>query len=187
MDTRTDRRQSPDTSISQRITRIPIQQQRYCNGYPPKSVKVGGPTASSTRTELAAIFLALRQANLAEALILRVDSTAAIRRLARFRSQEFRPAWETCKDADIVRGILDQLLLRTEHQGTTTFVLVHGHSSHPLHEQADALAVQGAAESEEEFDDGTPNGLRMTKTGERWIAWGKQAQRHIQSHFTACA
>jgi hypothetical protein len=27
----------------------------------------------------------------------------------------------------------------------------------------------------------------MTKTGERWIAWGKQAQRHIQSHFTACA
>jgi ribonuclease HI len=155
--------------------------------YPPKAVKVGGPTASSTRAELAAILLALRQANPAEALILLVDSTAAIRRLARFRSQEFRPAWETCKDADIVRDILDQLLLRTEHQGTTTFVLVHGHSSHPLHERADALAVQGAAESEEEFDDGTPNGLRMTKTGERWIAWGKQAQRHIQSHFAACA
>ena len=27
----------------------------------------------------------------------------------------------------------------------------------------------------------------MTKTGERWIAWGKHVQRHIQSHFTACA
>ena len=155
--------------------------------YPPKSVKVGGPTASSTRAELAAILLALRQANPAEVLIILVDSTAAIRRLARFRSQEFRPAWETCKDADIVRGILDQLLLRTEHQGTTTFVLVHGHSSHPLHERADALDVQGTAESEEEFDEGTPNGLRMTKAGERWIVWGKQAQRQIQSHFTACA
>jgi hypothetical protein len=110
-----------------------------------------------------------------------------IRKLDRFRSQEFRPTLETCKDADIVRDILDQLLLRTEHQGTTTFVLVHGHSSHPHHERADALALQGAAESEEEFDDGTPNGLRMTKTGERWIAWAKQVQRHIQSHFTACA
>ncbi len=109
--------------------------------YPPKTVKVGGPTASSTRAELAVILLTLRQANPAVALILLVDSTAAIRRLARFRSQEFRPAWETCKDADIVRGILDQLLLRTEHQGTTTFVLVHGHSSHPLHERADALGV----------------------------------------------
>jgi len=117
--------------------------------YPPKSVKAGGPTASSTRAELAATLLALRQANPAEALILLVDSTAAIRRLARFRSQEFRPTWETCKDADIVRGILDQLLLRTEHQGTTTFVLVHGHSSHPLHERADVLAVQGTAESED--------------------------------------
>jgi hypothetical protein len=131
--------------------------------------------------------LALRQANPAEAFILLVDSTAAIRRLARFRSQEFRPTWETYKDADIVRGILDQLLLRSEHQGTTTFVLVHGHSSHPLHERADVLSVQGATESEEEFDDGTPNDLRMTKTGERWIVWGKQALRHIQSHFTACA
>ncbi len=78
------------------------------------------------------------------------------------------------------------LALKTQHQGTTTFVLVHGHSSHPLHERADALVVQGVTESEEEFDDDTPNGLRMTKTGERWIAWGKQVQRHIQSHFTAC-
>jgi hypothetical protein len=75
---------------------------------------------------------------------------------------------------------------RTEHQGTTTFVLVHGHSSHPLHERADTLAVQGATESEDEFDDDTPNGSRMTKTGERWIVWGKQTHRHIQSHFTAC-
>ena len=110
-----------------------------------------------------------------------------IHRLARFRSQEFRPTWETCKDVDIVRGILDQLLLRTEHQGTTTFVLVHGHSRHPLHERDDVLVVQGATESEEEFDDDTPNGLRMTKTDERWIVWGKQVQRHIQSHFTVCS
>jgi ribonuclease HI len=73
--------------------------------YPPKAVKVGGPTASNTRDELAAILLALSQANPSEALILLVYSTAVIRRLARFRSQEFRPDWETCKDADIVRGI----------------------------------------------------------------------------------
>jgi hypothetical protein len=46
--------------------------------YPPKTVKVGGPTASSTRAELAVILLALRQVNLTEALILLVDSTAAI-------------------------------------------------------------------------------------------------------------
>jgi hypothetical protein len=65
--------------------------------------------------------------------------------------------------------------------------LVHGHSNHPLHERADTLAIQGATESEGEFDDDIPNCLRMTKTGERWIVWGKQVQRHIQSHFTACA
>ncbi len=133
------------------------------------------------------ILLSLRQVNPAEPLILLVDSTAAIRRIARFLSQEFRPTWETCKDSDIVRCILDQLLLRTEHQDTTNFVLVHGHSSHPLHERADVLAVQGTSESEDEFDDGTPNGLRLTQTAERWIVWGKQTQRHIQSHFTVCA
>jgi hypothetical protein len=30
-------------------------------------------------------------------------------------------------------------------------------------------------QSEDEFDDDTPNGLRLTQTGERWIVWGKQA------------
>ncbi len=124
--------------------------------YPPKAVKVGGPTASSTRAELAAILLELRQANPSEALILLVYNTEVIRSFVRYRSQEFRPDWETCKDADIVRGILDQLLLWTEHQVTTTFVLVHGHSSRPLHERANTLAVQGSTESEEEFDDDIP-------------------------------
>jgi hypothetical protein len=155
--------------------------------YPPKVVKVGVPTSSSTRVELAVILLELRQVNLVEVSILLVDRTVAIHRLSRFRSQEFRPTWETCKDVDIVRDILDQLLLWTEHKGTTTFVLVHVNSSHPLHERVDVLVVQGATESEEEFDDDTPNGLRMTKTDERWIVWGKEAQRHIQSHFTVCS
>ena len=113
--------------------------------YPPKSFKVGGSTVSNTSTEFTVVLLALKQTNPAEDLILLVDSTAALHRLARFRSREFRPIWETCKDTEIVRSILDQLLLRTEH--TTA--------------------------SEEEFDDDTPNVLRMTKTGERWIDWGK--------------
>ena len=78
------------------------------------------------------------------------------------------------KDGDIVRDILDQLLLRTEHQVTTTFVLVYGHSNQPLHERVDVRTVQGTTELEDEFDDDTPNGLRMSKTGERWIVWGKQ-------------
>ena len=93
-------------------TGVPWQHDQY----PPKSVKVGGPTASSTRAELADILLTLSQVNLTEALILLVDSTAAILRLACFRSRKFRPTWETCKDTDIVRSILYQLLLRTEHQ-----------------------------------------------------------------------
>ena len=46
--------------------------------YPPKAVKVGGPTDSSTRAELAAILLALRQANPEESLILLVDSGTTI-------------------------------------------------------------------------------------------------------------
>jgi hypothetical protein len=49
-------------------------------------VATDDPTSSSTRVELAAILLALRQANPAETLILLVDSTAAIHRLGRFRS-----------------------------------------------------------------------------------------------------
>ncbi len=63
--------------------------------YPPKSIKVGGPTATNTLAELAVSLLVLRQSNPTETLILLVDSTVTIRRLARFRSQEFRPTWET--------------------------------------------------------------------------------------------
>ena len=54
------------------------------------------------RTELAAIAQALQQANIAEPVILLVDSTAALRRIARFQSHEFRPDWESCKDPDIM-------------------------------------------------------------------------------------
>jgi hypothetical protein len=86
-------------------------------------------------TELAAILVALTQANPAEALILLVDSTAAtmIRRLSRFRSREFRPTWEGCTDADIISDILDQLTLRADSQGATIFVLVRGHGEEVLH------------------------------------------------------
>ncbi len=63
--------------------------------YPPKAVKVGGPTATSTLAELAVILLVLRETNPTEALILLVDNTVTIRRLPRFHSQEFRPTWET--------------------------------------------------------------------------------------------
>jgi hypothetical protein len=65
--------------------------------YPPKVVNVGGPTSSSTLTELAVILLALRQDNPTEVLVLLVDRTVVIHRLSRFRSQELRPTWETCK------------------------------------------------------------------------------------------
>jgi hypothetical protein len=90
--------------------------------------------------------------------ILLVDRTASIRRLVRFGIQEFRPTWETCKDADMVRDILDQLLL-------------------------DTLAVQGATELEETFDHDTPNGLRMSKTGEKCTAW--ESKRSDTSSVTS--
>ncbi len=69
-------------------------------------------------------------------------------------------------DVEIVKFLV--ILVQHEHQGATTFVLVHGHSIHPLHERADVLGVQGATELEE-FDDETPNGLRLSKkTGQRF-------------------
>jgi hypothetical protein len=64
------------------------------------------------RTELAAIAQALQQANIAEPVILLVDSTAALRRIARFQSNEFRPDWESCKDPDIMKIIIDIICAR---------------------------------------------------------------------------
>ena len=72
------------------------------NKHPNRSVCVRGNYASSTRAELAAIELALQQANITESVILLVDSTAALRRITRFQSHEFRPDWESCKDPDIM-------------------------------------------------------------------------------------
>jgi ribonuclease HI len=64
------------------------------------------------RAELAAIAQALQQANIAEPVILLVDSTAALRRIARFQSHEFRPDWESCKDPDIMKIIIDIICAR---------------------------------------------------------------------------
>jgi hypothetical protein len=99
MDTRSCWRKLSVTSIPQWATRITIQQQRYhggCHGWhiPPSNRRQRHVT------------VALRQATLTEALILLVDSTEAIHRITRFRSREFRPIWETCKDTDIVGDIL---------------------------------------------------------------------------------
>jgi ribonuclease HI len=73
--------------------------------HPDRSVCVKGNYATSTRAELASIALALQQANITETVILLVDSTTALRRIARFKSRDFRPDWESCKANPTVRGI----------------------------------------------------------------------------------
>jgi ribonuclease HI len=117
--------------------------------HPNRSVCVRGNYASSTRAELAAIELALQQANITESVILLVDSTATLRHIDRFQSHEFRPDWESCKDPDIMKIIIDIICARQAFGSQTLIVKVHGHSAHPLHTLADSLAVEGA-ETEEE-------------------------------------
>ncbi len=101
--------------------------------HPDRSVCVKGNYATITRAELAAIALALQQANITETVILLFDSTAAVRHIARFKSRDFRPDWESCKDLDIMRVILDIIRARQAVGSQTLFVKVHDHSAHPLH------------------------------------------------------
>ena len=154
--------------------------------HPDRSVCVRGNYASSTRAELAAIALALQQANIAETVVLLVDSTAALRRIARFQSRDFRPDWESCKDFDIMKVILDIICARQALGSQTLFVKVHGHSAHPLHTLADTLAVQGTDAEEESFATTSPRGLLVSGIADRttWTEWGRQAQRYVTQEIT---
>jgi ribonuclease HI len=146
--------------------------------HPDRSVCGIGNYASSTRAELAVIALALQQANIEETVILLVDSTSALRHIARFKSRDFRPDWESCKDLDIMKVILDIIRVRQAVGSQTLFVKVQGHSVHPLHTLADTLTVQGTEAEEESFATTSPRGLLVSGIADRttWTEWDRQAQ-----------
>jgi ribonuclease HI len=105
---------------------------RKNKAHPNRSVCVRGNYASSTRTELDSIVLALQHANIVDVVILLIDSTVALRLITRFQNRDFRPDWESCKDLDIMKIILDIICARQTFGSQTLFVKVHGHSAHPL-------------------------------------------------------
>ena len=107
------------------------------------SKRVAG-TLSSTRSELAAMAVAIREAKADADLVILIDSAAAIRRLAWFRRRDFRPNAKRTKDLDIITAIVKGLERREQAGSHTTLVKVHGHTGEPLHMVADALATQGA-------------------------------------------
>ncbi len=154
--------------------------------HPNRSVCGRGNYASSTRAEFPAIALALQQANISETIILLVDSTTALRHIARFQSRDFRPDWESCKDPDIMKIILDIIRARQTLGSQTLFVKVHGHSVHPLHTLTDTLAVQGAEVEEESFTTTSLTDLFVSGIAGRttWTEWDRQAQQYVTQEIT---
>ena len=105
--------------------------------------RVGG-ALSSTRAELAAISVCLNNCRVDSNVAILCDSSGAIQRLRRFRSADFQPLSYQLRDEDVVRAVLAVLRRRMQAGARTVLVKTHGHSSDPLHTQADQLAVQGA-------------------------------------------
>jgi len=105
-------------------------------------VRVGGGPVSSTRAELAGVFMALKPGKAVRILI---DSDVAMRRLRSLTRDDGRPREHELKDLDILRAIAAECA----QQGTrVTLVKVDGHSGDPLHSVADRLAVEAAADEE---------------------------------------
>ena len=148
------------------------------------SLRVGGQY-SSTRAELVAIAVALRETPTHPDLAILVDSSAALQRMAWFRSKDFRPSPRKVKDLDVLMDIIAALLKRQENGSSTTFVKVHGHSGDPLHAMADHLAVQGADQDEDEaeFMASRPDCILYSWVqdgAERMCPWGPQIKRRIK-------
>lgn len=105
-------------------------------------VRVGGGPVSSTRSELAGVFMALQRG---KAMRILIDSEVAMRRLRSLTRVDGRPREHELKDLDILRAIASECA----HQGTqVTLVKVDGHSGDPLHSLADRLAVEAAGDEE---------------------------------------
>jgi ribonuclease HI len=108
--------------------------------------KVGG-ICSSTRAELAAITLAVEEAQDDRPLRILVDSDNSMTRLNWFRRIDFRPLSYKIKDLDVIRLIVAGVSRREQDVILTK---VSGHTGDVLHGAADTQAIQ-AAEGEDEL------------------------------------
>ena len=133
-------------------------------------VRAGAGPVSSTRAELAGVFMALRPG---EAVRILIDSEVAMRRLRSLTRDDGRPREHELKDLDILRAIASEC----SHPGTrVTLVKVDGHSGDPLHSLADRLAVEAAADEEAEaiFENDVRAGLSVAfdgKSGTVLVPW----------------
>ena len=90
-----------------------------------ESVWVGGGPVSSTRAELAGVFVAIRSGHSIRVLI---DSEIAMRRLRSLTREDCRPREYELKDLDILRAIAHEC----SSQGTRVILSkVDGHSGTP--------------------------------------------------------
>jgi len=142
-------------------------------------VRVGGGPVSSTRAELAGVFVAIRPGYSIRVLI---DSEIAMRRLRSLTREDCRPREYELKDLDILRAIAQEC----SPQGTRVILTkVDGHSGDPLHSLADRLAVEAAADEEGDvvFDNGfrvEPSVVFEGKTGSLPVPWPSSVPRRWQ-------
>jgi len=136
------------------------------------------------------VVMSLQGTSRADDLAILIDSAAAIQRLRWFRSHDFRPAEHKVKDYDIIHEILLELKWRSESSSRTLFVKVHGHSSDPLHEEADRLAVEGADKESDDEDILYPGG-RVQEMVLNWVddayksktrTWCPTVKKRIKAH-----
>ena len=140
---------------------------------------MGGGPVSSTRAELAGVFVAIRPGHSVRVLI---DSEIAMRRLRSLTREDCRPREYELKDLDILRAISNECSL----QGTRVILSkVDGHSGDPLHSLADRLAVEAAADEDGDvvFDNGfrvEPSVVFEGKTGNLPVPWPSSVPRRWQ-------
>ena len=142
-------------------------------------IRVGGGPVSSTRAELAGVFVAIKPGHSVRILI---DSEVAMRRLRSLTRTDCRPREYELKDLDILRAIADECA-----QPNTRVILtkVDGHSGDPLHSLADRLAVEAAADAEgvTVFDNDFKVELSVAfdgKTGKVLVPWPSSVPRRWQ-------
>ena len=143
-------------------------------------VRVGGGPVSSTRAELAGLFVAIRPSRRVRILI---DSKIAMCRLHSLTREDRRPREYELKDLDMLRAIAEECA-----QPNTRVILtkVDGHSGDPLHSLADRLAVEAAAD--EDGDTIFDNEFRVEpsvafdgKSGKVLVPWPSSIPRRWQA------